>query len=428
MDSLRSPLRYEGGGGAERRRLLFLKKARIFVSVMILAAVLFLGGVAVANMGRRSERRAELSPSGGTVSAEAPAPVEPTPAPPTEPSPLPEPVSEPEPSPEPEPEPPLDVTIAFGGDVLPSGRIGEKIKAGEYFDILDEELTERLFTADATIVNLESSVSERGSPIPEKAYTFRSPPENLAYLRDILGVDCVSLANNHTFDYGTDAFYDSLEYARAYGLTPIGAGNNVKEAAAPYIFDNGRVRVAVFAANQILSYTSWTSTDTRGGQLIAREAAALGTLGSEIKKARETCDYIIAYFHWGIELDRLPSERQRAMSHALIDAGVDVVIGAHPHVVQRFELYKGKPVVYSLGNFLFNSLNPETLVVFIHITDSGVRVECVPCVINGTLTKKADPEKADRLLRYWESLSPGVVFSAGGYMEQAPQATGTSIN
>jgi poly-gamma-glutamate synthesis protein (capsule biosynthesis protein) len=332
-------------------------------------------------------------------------------------SPTPTPSPTPSPSPSPSPAPP-EITVAVGGDVLPLGRIGAKVAAGEYDAVLDPGTAERLRAADVTMINLETSVSTRGSPIPDKAFTFRSPPENLSLLTEWLGADVVSLANNHTLDYGWDAFYDTLTHIDNSGMARIGAGADVEEAARPYIYEKDGLSVAFFAANQILPYTSWQAGPEKAGQLIARDPKNLGALGSAMARAREFCDYIVVYMHWGIELDKKPYERQVSTARALIDAGADVVIGAHPHIVQSFEFYKGKPIIYSVGNFLFNALNPDTVVIFLSFggESGGVRVEALPARTSGTLTSALDEEGRRRLFTAWENISSGVTFSADGAM------------
>jgi poly-gamma-glutamate capsule biosynthesis protein CapA/YwtB (metallophosphatase superfamily) len=285
---------------------------------------------------------------------------------------------------------PYAVDIAFGGDVLLSNSIGDRISKGDYEGVLDSAIASRFRASDYALVNLETSVSTRGTPIPGKAYTFRSPPENLAFLTDWLGVDAVSLANNHTLDYGWDAFYDTIAYTREYGIETIGVGNNYAEAATPFVIDKNGLRIAVYAGNQIVSYQDWRSSDTKPGQLTAREPKEVERLCNVISEARHEYDYVIVFMHWGIELDLAPSQRQTSTARALVDAGADVVIGAHPHVVQTYEEYGGGYIAYSLGNFMFNSLHPKTVVMYLQFDASGLHTEIVPCVISGTKTKPAD--------------------------------------
>ncbi|MDR2421170.1 MAG: CapA family protein [Oscillospiraceae bacterium] len=331
-----------------------------------------------------------------------------------------EPIRRPKPEILPAPPPP-PVVIAVAGDVLTGERIGPRIEAGEYGSVLDEETATLFREADIAVVNLETSVSERGSPA-DKTYTFRSPPENLAFLRDYLGIDAVSLANNHTLDYGRDAFRDTLEHTRRYGMAPFGAGGSLAEAAAPYIAEAGRLKIAFFASNQILPAASWAAGADTAGQLVTKDPGNLGALADGILSARETCDYIIVYMHWGIERDTLPNDVQKRTARALIDLGADIVIGAHPHVIQSFEYYNGKPIAYSLGNFIFNSRNPETAALFITLDGGEVSLRVVPCKMNGTLTYAAGEEDARALLEKWSGLSRGCEFTPGGELIETPAA------
>jgi hypothetical protein len=308
------------------------------------------------------------------------------------------------------------VTIAVGGDVLPDGRIGAKIASGEYESILDPTIAERMRGAEICLVNLETSVSERGTAIPGKSYTFRSPPANLSLLTDYLGTDAVSLANNHTLDFGWDAFFDTIENVRGAGIAPIGAGENVTEASEPYIAEVGGKKIAVFAANQILSYMDWRSSDTNPGQFIARETSEIERLGTLITKSKEICDFVIVFMHWGIEREFQPTSNQIKHAKMMIDAGADAIIGAHPHVVQSFEYYGGKPIIYSLGNFLFNARNPETAVLFVHIADGEVIIEAIPCKINNTLTYPVEGEARIAMLDRWSKLSYNCGFDARGVL------------
>ncbi|MDR0861756.1 MAG: CapA family protein [Oscillospiraceae bacterium] len=336
----------------------------------------------------------------------------------TDREPAPEDESESESKPETAPEPQRKVTLAVGGDVLPDGQIGNKIKAGDFAGILDTKLAERFRDADISLVNLETSVSTRGTPIPEKQYTFRAPPENLTLLTDWLGADVVTLANNHTPDYGWDALTDTVDNVRAVGVATVGAGRNLKEALEPYIAEVGGQRVAIFGASQILSYLDWPATDSKPGLLIAREPTNLGAFGTAIKSARESCDYVIVYMHWGVELDSKPNQRQTSFAHALIDAGVDAVIGAHAHVVQTFEYYKGKPIAYSLGNFLFNSQKPETVAAFLELENGAVKLSVVPCRISGTLTAPAAANAAATMLADWNANNVNCAFDINGVLQQ----------
>ena len=330
----------------------------------------------------------------------------------------------PPPTPTPTPEP---IVIAMAGDILTGERIGPQIEAGNPEGLLDAETAELMRNADVTVINCETSISTRGYPA-DKTYTFRGVPEHTAFLRDYLGVDGASLANNHTLDYGWDAFYDTLENLRKYDITPFGAGNNLAEATAPYIAEVGDKKIAFFGSNQILPGGSWRAGEESPGQLVTKEPANLGALAEGVKVARETCDYVIVYMHWGIERDFLPNSTQKSTAHNLIDLGADIVIGSHPHVVQSFELYNGKPIVYSLGNFIFNSRNPQTLLLLITIEfDGTITLKAVPCKMNGTLTYAVKDAEANELLEKWSTLSIECVFDDNGVLTAAPGKKAQSV-
>jgi poly-gamma-glutamate synthesis protein (capsule biosynthesis protein) len=333
----------------------------------------------------------------------------------------------PSPSPTPIPTPdPRPVTAAVGGDVLLLGRIGNHIARGEYEAVLSPDLAELMRSSDVCLVNLETSVSTRGAPIEDKEYAFRSAPEHLDFLTRWLGVDAVSIANNHTLDYGFDAFSDTIDHLDSYGIGHIGGGSDIIAAASPYIAEQSGIRVAFFAANQILPYTDWMAGTGSPGQLITRDAKNLGALGAAIEEARQTCDYIAVYMHWGLELEKTPYARQTSVARALIDAGADVVIGAHPHVVQSFEFYNVKPIIYSTGNFLFNANHPETVVILLDFKPAGggVGVRALPCRVSGALTYALEGDEARQLLDKWEGISDGVVFADDGLM--SPSATAST--
>jgi len=336
-----------------------------------------------------------------------------TPTPTATPTATPTPESTPEPTPEPTPPPPIK--IIFAGDVITGEKIGPKIAAGEYDKVLDEVTAEHFRSVDIAVINFETSASERGTPA-DKAYTFRSPPANLAFLRDYLEVDVASLANNHALDYGREAFVDTLDWLREYDIAPIGGGMNIEEAAAPYIATINDTKIAIFASNQILPAVSWMATADRAGQLATKDPKNLGILAENIKTAREECDIVIVFMHWGIEVDRYPHNVQKNTAHALIDMGVDVVVGSHPHVIQSFEYYNGKPIIYSLGNFIFNSLHPQTGYAEITIDGDEVTVRMIPCLMSGQLTYLADEEKAAELLKYWTELSINSEFDENGIL------------
>jgi len=288
---------------------------------------------------------------------------------------------------------------------------GRFMKNGEWDKVLDASLVERFVAADVAMVNLETSVSTRGTP-QDKTYTFRTAPEDLAYLKEHLGVDVVSLANNHSLDYGVDAFLDTLDHLDEWGIGRVGGGRNIEEAAKPYIAEVQGKTIAIFGASQVAPSHAWYALENRPGQLMAYDTKIID---EAITKAKALYDYVIVFIHWGDERVFEPERLQVQAAHNMIQAGADAIIGSHPHVIQTFEIYQGKPIVYSLGNFLFNNGDGITAVAFLHLTEGEEpRMEIVPCTLAAGSAMKASPERTQTILNTWTQRSKGFGFDAEG--------------
>ncbi len=208
--------------------------------------------------------------------------------------------------------------------------------------------------ADLAFANLECSVSYRGEPVQGKEFTFRGNPGALAYVREA-GLDVVSQANNHVRDYGGDALMDSFAYLDAAGLAHCGAGADWAQAhAAAYLMGNG-LKVAFLAYSDI----NWPGWQAGSGYPGVADAAEVSQMRADIAAAKRNADLVVVSFHWGTERRNTPDGSQVYYAHAAVDAGADLVLGHHPHVVQGCELYGGKLIAYSLGNFVFSPGSPE---------------------------------------------------------------------
>lgn len=203
---------------------------------------------------------------------------------------------------------------------------------------------------DLTVGNLECVVSTLGSPMPGKQFTFEANPVGFERLQNA-GFDVVSVANNHSGDYGQHAFMDMLDHLPAHGITPLGGGANLAAAHAPVIKTVHTTTIGFLAYCEIQP-SSFAATATTPGHAWLDPTL----MRADILALRSRVDYIIVFTHWGIEYQTLPEADQQAMAHLAIDAGADLVVGAHPHVRQTEELYLGKPIIYSLGNFVFDEM------------------------------------------------------------------------
>ncbi len=311
-----------------------------------------------------------------------------------------------------------ETTIRIVGDVsfADNWHIAPKIGQNGVLDVMSEETLELLKSADIFLANNEFTYSTRGKPL-NKAYTFRAHPDNVQYMLDI-GADVVSLANNHAYDYGADAFEDTLNTLAGVQLPYIGAGRNMEEAAKPHYFIvNGRKYA--FSAATRAEKTIRTPEAGENSSGVMRTYDATQYLET-IKSAEQECDYNIVYVHWGAEGSHQIEDGLYEMGCQYIDAGADIVIGAHAHVLQGIQFYNNVPIVYNLGNFLFNAYNIDTGVLEITISDVGIpSYRFVPAKQRYSSVKLVHDTEKQRILTLMDELSIGVQFDGDGYFKEA---------
>jgi poly-gamma-glutamate synthesis protein (capsule biosynthesis protein) len=240
------------------------------------------------------------------------------------------------------------VSVAVTGDIMLARTVNQQMLASH--DQFPFNFTgDRLRSYDVTIGNLECVVSALGTPIPGKPFTFEADPLGFQRLA-AAGFDIVSVANNHSGDYGKGAFTDMLAHLPAWGISPVGGGVNRQLAHRPVYRYVHSTLLGVLAYCEI-EPPDFAATDTTPGHAWLTEEA----LKADIAAARPNCDFLITFMHWGYEghLDEDPATQQY-FARAAIEAGADLVVGCHPHVIQPHELYNGKLIVYSLGNFVFD--------------------------------------------------------------------------
>ncbi|MGV3487991.1 MAG: CapA family protein [Tuberibacillus sp.] len=263
------------------------------------------------------------------------------------------------------------ITIKITGDILLDSTVGQDIdRYGVDYPFAG--VKNLLTDADLTVGNLETSVSERGTP-QEKEFTFRSKPKTLQGLVHA-GYDAVTIANNHTMDYGRDALLDTITYLDQYHIGHTGAGRDEASAFEAYYTTIKGKRIAIIGLSRVLPNESWYGLPNRAGIAHSYHDEPMY---SYVKKAVQNSDYTIVYIHWNKERMDYPEAYARTMAKAFIDLGVDAVIGSHSHSLMGIEMYKGAPIFYSMGNFVFTpSSNPkgsETMIA--ELTLNGGKVE-----------------------------------------------------
>jgi poly-gamma-glutamate synthesis protein (capsule biosynthesis protein) len=245
------------------------------------------------------------------------------------------------------------VVLCFAGDVMMDSYFEDYIN-NFGVDYSWTSVAAIFQKADIAAINLETCVSERGKSLKREGYGFRSKPFTLKGLVNA-GIDLVNLANNHTYDYGEVAFLDTLGHLEEYGILYSGAGRNIEEAINVKIFEKNNLKVGFLSFAEGNAYKA--GDEKPGIACFDRNDNTI--MLNTITKAKEKCDILIIMLHWGIEYAREPSDYQIELAHKIIEAGADGIIGHHPHVLQGIEIYKGKPILYSTGNFLFLKKNVE---------------------------------------------------------------------
>jgi poly-gamma-glutamate capsule biosynthesis protein CapA/YwtB (metallophosphatase superfamily) len=241
------------------------------------------------------------------------------------------------------------LSLGFVGDIMLDGRPGATIASGE--DPLAAAAA-TLKQYDLTVGNLECAIA-RGGHALNKPYTFRAAPEVLPTL--LLHFSAVSIANNHSGDFGQDAFAETITHLTHAGLPFFGGGLNLRQAHRARVLVKNGVKLALLGYDEFLPRRFEAGPTTPGVAWSEDEQVVF-----DIRTARaEGADLVIPFMHWGWEYEHTPVERQQRLARLMIDAGADAVIGAHPHVTQTVELYQGKLIVYSLGNFVFDGFTAE---------------------------------------------------------------------
>lgn len=308
-----------------------------------------------------------------------------------------------------EEEPEVKTKLVFTGDVLLTGYLLTQYDTKGIQGILAPDIVEEMNQADLTMVNEEFPFSNRGTAAEDKQFTFRIDPKRVNVLKD-LGIDIVALANNHVLDYGQDALVDTFETLENAQIQYVGAGNNHEEAKQRREFELNGMNIGILAASRVIPVPNWAAGSSPGVFTTYDPT----NLIAEIKSAKETCDVVIIYVHWGIERDEYPQDYQRELAKKYIDAGADIVIGAHPHVLQGIEYYNEKPIFYSLGNFIFGSQIPKTAYLKMEIdSEKNIALSLEACATDSSyvLNKVSNQEE---IYQYLTEISTNAVVDQEG--------------
>jgi poly-gamma-glutamate synthesis protein (capsule biosynthesis protein) len=234
---------------------------------------------------------------------------------------------------------------------------------------------------DLTVINLECAVSHLGRPEP-KEFNFRGDPAALPAMRKA-GVEVANLGNNHSYDFGPEALVDTRRNLVDARIAPVGAGKDAAEALSPATFDLKGWRIAVVGLDEVVDpFPEAVAGPDKPGTAAGHDFRAMI---DAVKAADRLADLVIVIIHWGVELDTQPRAYQVSEGHKLVDAGADVIFGGHSHRLQPLDVYRRKPIFWSLGNFVWPNFSVEgsrTGVAEVRVDPDGdIRARILPAVI-----------------------------------------------
>lgn len=313
-----------------------------------------------------------------------------------------------------------DTTMSFIGDVSLADnwyimpKYDERKKG--IYGILSEDTVKILTESDISVANNEFTISTRGEKIPGKLYSFRASPERIPIYNE-MGIDLLTLANNHVYDFGDIAFNDMIDSLNEYKMPYIGAGKNIDEAKRPYYFIINGYKIAFINATRAeKNILTPEATDNSGGVFRCYDPTNLINL---IKDTKEKSDYIITLIHWGREDSHELEDVQIDTSKKYIDAGSDIIIGTHAHVLQGIEFYNNKPIIYNIGDFIFNNENKDTGIFQIKLLNNGnMEYNFIPARQSNEYTEILSGNEKQRVINNINSWSNNANIDSTGKITQ----------
>lgn len=296
------------------------------------------------------------------------------------------------------PNEPSSETQDYSSDTLRMIMVGDILLASTVEKLMDTygpdypwlKVQDLLQEADLAVGNLETSVATSGQPLV-KQFTFQARPESLAGAQ-AAGMDVLTTANNHTLDFGPEALLETLDNLKHYDLKTAGAGKNEQAAFRPAQVTVKNRKIAVLAASRVIPTPEWRAAQNRPGLATTYDPTLLL---EAITQAKQENDLVVVSVHWGKELAPYPEAYQTKLAHQYIEAGADVILGHHPHILQGLEIYQGKIIAYSLGNFIFSSRSEITrdsaLLVVEQDPDGGLISSIIPTYITAGQPNPQDP-------------------------------------
>lgn len=312
------------------------------------------------------------------------------------------------------------VTLLFAGDILMDDHYAVMStfhnRGNDINQAFDQGLLEQMRNADIFMINNEFTFTSRGTPTVNKKFTFRANPGNVSMYEE-MGVDIVSVANNHIYDYGEISLLDTLDTLEQAEIPYVGAGRNLQEAMTPVYYIANGMKIAFVSATQIernsVPDTKEATQDSAG----VLRCMNPDNLLLVIEEAKKNSDYVILYIHWGTESQEAIDWLQEQQAPIYAQAGVDLIIGDHPHCLQKMDSVEGVPVIYSLGNFWFNSRTQNSCVVKVALRAGEMEsFQFIPCRQSDCRTALLTGQEKTEVLDYMRTISPNVTIDEEGYI------------
>lgn len=308
-----------------------------------------------------------------------------------------------------------DITLSFVGDIS----LADNFDIMPYYDsrkegvygILSKEVVDIMTSSDIMVANNEFTISTRGTPL-NKRYTFKADPKRLNIYKE-MGVNLVSLANNHIYDYGIEAFNDTLKYLKEYDIPFVGAGSNISEAKKSFSFIAGGYKISFISSTRAeKNIITPGATETTPGVFRCYDNTLLK---ETIKEAKEKSDYVVLLIHWGKEDSHDIEDIIKETGKEYVDAGADLIVGSHAHLLQGMEFYKNKLIAYNLGDFIFNRETKDTGILSVTLNNSGnLTYKFIPCKQEDYKTSLLYNTEKERVLNNMNIYSINAILSSDG--------------
>lgn len=300
-----------------------------------------------------------------------------------------------------------DVSLADNFDIMPY----YDSRGKGVYGILDDNVINIMKSSDIMVANNEFTVSNRGTKL-NKLYNFRAKPERLKIYNE-MGIDIVSIANNHAYDYGEDAFLDTIKYLDEYGISYVGGGSNIEEASSAFYYITNGYKISFLSSSRAeKNIVTPGATETSSGIFRCYDNELLL---KRIKEEKEKSDFVILLIHWGKEDSHELEDVQITTGKEYIDMGADLVIGSHAHVLQGMEIYNNKLIAYNLGDFIFNRETKDTGILSVTINNDGnMNYSFIPCRQSNYKTSLLNDKDKKDVLDKMKNYSINVTFNTDG--------------